>query len=565
VIAEYDVNTSFARALVDEFVRCGVTHAVVSPGSRNTPLALALARETRLRVDIVLDERSAGFRALGIGRASGRPAIVCCTSGTATANLYPAVIEAHHGHVPLLVCTADRPPELRDAGAPQTIDQTRLYAGAVRWFHDPGPPEEQPSAAAQWRTLACRAVDATCGSPRGPVHLNLPFREPLVPTGLPLLDDEGRPDGRPFVQTTRAPLVPDHATISRLADFVRAHPRGMLVAGCGARVDTETAARFARASGWPVLADPLSQLRTPPHAISTYEALLRADAFARRHRPEVVVRVGAPLTSKIANAWFDGVPHVVVDPDGAWLDPDRVAHEHLVADADLALMLVAEALGEKDEPAPWLEHWLDAEHTARVAIDQTLDALPAPIEGRLARDIAAALPAGSALVVGSSLPVRALEWCMAPRTGCEVIANRGANGIDGFVSTVGGVAIARASRPTVGLCGDLTLLHDVNGLRALDADGAAQLVVIDNDGGGIFEYLPQQALPEFEALFATPHGLDLVAVARAHGVDAIRVDGTDWSALREPGPRVIVVPVDRTASVEGHRALWHAVLTALGD
>jgi 2-succinyl-5-enolpyruvyl-6-hydroxy-3-cyclohexene-1-carboxylate synthase len=567
-MSERDATTAFASALVDEWARAGVTDAVIAPGSRSAPLALALARDDRIHVQVVLDERSAAFRALGIGLASGRPAVLLCTSGTAGANFHPAVIEASHAQVPMLVCTADRPPELRDAGAGQTIDQVHLFGRAVRWFNDPGPPTDEPDAGAVWRALASRAVAETLGRPAGPVHLNLPFREPLLPTGAPLVDAPGRADGRAWTVSRAASTPADAADVARLAALVRAHPRGLLVAGWGAGVTPATAQRFADAAGWPVLPDPLSQLRTGAGAISTYEALLRAHGFADAHRPELVVRVGAPLTSKIATAWLDPtVPQVLVDPHAGWLDPHHAAAERYATEAEPLLAAVAAELNAPAEGA-WRDDWLIAEVAARDAIDRELSTSGA-CEGAIARDVAAALPAGATLVVGSSLPVRALEWCMAPRDGLRVLANRGANGIDGFVSTVMGVAHAGRPAPTVGLCGDLCFLHDTNGL--LGATGPATFVVIDNDGGGIFCYLPPAELPEFEQLFGTPHGLDLVEVARAHGAAAERIDdlGKLAHALHPDAPaasadvRVLVVPVDRNASVARHRALWDAVAAVL--
>ena len=559
------MNSSFAAALVDEWARSGVTDAVVAPGSRSAPLALALARDERLHVQVVLDERSAAFRALGLALGRGRPVVVLCTSGTAAANFHPAVIEASQARVPLIVCTADRPPELRDTGAGQTIDQVHLFGNAVRWFCDPGPPIDDPDAGAVWRSLACRAVAESLGPPAGPVHLNLPFREPLVPTGLPFVDAPGRPEGRPWTVSSPATRMPAPADVARLAELVRAHPRGLLVAGWGADVSPTTAARFAQVAGWPVFADPISQLRIPPFAISTYEALLRAPGFAAAHRPDLVVRVGAPLTSKIATAWQDAsIPQVLVDADGQWLDPARAVAERFAVDADALLSAVADALGQDASPSGWLSEWQATELRARAALDAVLDAPGDPIEARVARDVAAALPDGATLVVASSLPVRALEWSMIPRKGLRVLANRGANGIDGFVSTVVGVAQANEPATTVGLCGDLCFLHDTNGL--LGASGSATFVVLDNDGGGIFSFLPPAELPEFEPLFATPHGLDLVEVARAHGVDAERVDdvGKLGDAIASDALRVLVIPIDRTKSVERHRALWDAVAHAIG-
>jgi 2-succinyl-5-enolpyruvyl-6-hydroxy-3-cyclohexene-1-carboxylate synthase len=566
-MTDVDVTTSFARTLVDEWARAGVTHAVVSPGSRNTPLVLALARDTRIQVDVVVDERSAAFVALGIGLRTRRPAIVCCTSGTAAANLHPAVIEAHHARVPMLVCTADRPPELRDCGAGQTIDQTHLFGGAVRWFHDPGPPSGHSGAPAQWRAIAARACITSLGPPAGPVHLNLPFREPLVPTGGPLVDAPGRADGQPWTRhhIARAQATPH--TVAGLASLVRASPKGVILAGWGSTADPEAVARFARASGWPLLADPLSHLRAGPHAVSTYEALLRAGTFAAAHRPDLVLQLGAAVTSKVTNSWLAGVPRVLVDPDHAWLDPSRATAEHVAADPTDLLDALSCALATQDVTphGEWAKQWQEAERRVRAAVDHELDACDAPIEGLVARDLASAIPDGGTLLVASSLPVRALEWCMAPRDGLQVVANRGANGIDGFVSTVAGIAKGADGEhsPVVGLCGDLCFLHDTNGLLAL-RETDARIVVIDNGGGGIFDYLPQHEVPEFGRLFVTPTGLDPVAVARAHDVDARRLDHTcGWTAIIGDGPQVVVIPVDRNASVDGHRRLWRAAATAV--
>ena len=551
-----DVTTSFATVFVDELGRSGVRHAVVAPGSRNTPLVLALARHHEIVTHVVLDERSAAFRALGIGIATGRPAVVCCTSGTAVANLHPAVFEAHHACVPLLVCTADRPPELRDWGAPQTVDQAAVFGTAVRWYHDPGPPQDLPGAPARWRALAARAVDAALAPVAGPVHLNLPFREPLVPTGAPLVDDAST---RSVTRAqTLAPEL-DGSDVQRFAARIASTERGVIVAGFGANVDPELLARCSDATGWPVVADAISNARTDACAISTYDALARVDAFTREHTPELVLRVGAPLTSKATNAWLADVPTLLVDPDHRWLDPTRAVVEHIGAAAEPTLRALVDAM-QPLPPNDWSDSWRAADARARAAIDAVLDEA-VDSEARIARDLAAAIPNEGTLVVASSVPVRALEWAMRPRQGLRVAANRGANGIDGFVSTVGGVA-AGSRGPVVGLTGDLGFLHDVNGVPGL---GDAKLVVVDNNGGAIFSYLPPRDLPEFERLFTTPHHLDLVGVARAHGVDAERVEcPEDWADLLRSGPSVVVVPLDAAAASKRHQALWDTVATVIG-
>ncbi|MGH8985110.1 MAG: 2-succinyl-5-enolpyruvyl-6-hydroxy-3-cyclohexene-1-carboxylic-acid synthase [Acidimicrobiia bacterium] len=569
-----DATTAFARALVDEWARAGVTDACVAPGSRSAPLALALAGDARIRVHVHVDERSAAFFALGTAKASGRPAVVLCTSGTAAAHFHAAVLEAHHGRTPLIACTADRPPELRDTGAGQTIDQVGLYGDAVRWQCDVGVPEDVPGAGAAWRAAAVRAVAEATGPPPGPVHLNLAFREPLVPTGAALVDAPGRPDGRPWAQVVAPRRLPDQRTVERIAATVRAHPRGVLVAGWGNGVAPATAARFAAAAGWPVLADSISGLRIGAHAVSTYDPLLRAPAFVAAHVPELVVRVGAAPTGKPLNQALlgPGVPQVAVDPDCAWLDPRHAAAEVVAVEDDALLAAVADHLEARRSPSPWLDEWLDAERAARAALDGLLDGWEEPFEGRVARDVVDAVPAGTTLLAASSMPVRDIESFARPRPGVRMLANRGVNGIDGFVSTALGVAAAeQTAGPVVALLGDLCLLHDANGLLgAVDRGLDVTFVVLDNDGGGIFSFLPQAALPEhFELLFGTPHGLDLTALAALHGLGAERVEKASAvvpaveAAIEAGGVRLVIVPTDRVTNVDRHREAWQAVERAL--
>ena len=577
-----DLNAVFARTLVDEWARAGVGMAALAPGSRSAPLALGLAGDDRIRVEVFLDERSASYFALGVAKASGRPAVVLCTSGTAAANFHPAVLEAAHSRVPLLVVTADRPPELRDTGAGQAVDQLRLYGPAVRWFAEVGTPDDRPDAGRYWRTVAARAVAAALGPPAGPVHLNLAFREPLVPTGALLELPAGRPGGAGWVVSAASRPAPRPDDVDRLATAVLAHPRGAVVAGWGADVDPAAVSRFAAAAGWPVLADPLSGVRSGPLAVSTYDAVLRS-AAADRLRPDLVVRLGAALTSKAATAWLGpSVAQVLVDPDGAWQDPQRTVAERVVADPGPLLDAVAERLPPRT-PSPWLIDWLDTEAAARAALDRLLDSWDTPFEGRVARDLVDCLPAGATLVVGSSMPVRDVEAFSRPRPGLRVLSNRGVNGIDGFVSTVLGVAAAADDHrppgpgpgpgPVVALCGDLTLLHDAGGLLGASRRGTdAVMVVVDNDGGGIFSFLPQAGLPpeHFETLFGTPQGVELAALAALHGVPARSVTtaaglGPAVTAARNAGGvQLVVVPTDRADNVARHRQAVAAVAEAVG-
>jgi 2-succinyl-5-enolpyruvyl-6-hydroxy-3-cyclohexene-1-carboxylate synthase len=572
------VSTACARTLVDELARAGLTDAVLAPGSRSAPLALALADDDRIRLHVHLDERSAAFFALGAAKASGRPVLVLCTSGTAAAHFHPAVLEADHSRVPLIVCTADRPAELRDTGAPQTTDQVHLYGGAVRFFADI-PADGDPPARAAWRPVAARVWAEAAGRPAGPVHLNVAFREPLVPLGsgspaAVAAVEPGRPDGRPWVvchPEVPAPPRPDAA--AGITGRIRAAQRGLVVAGWGAPAGVR---RTASTLGWPLLADPISGHRRAADeapVITTYEALLRVPGFAEKHRPDLVIRFGGPLTSKVATAWLDGsIPQILVDPDDAWLDPQRAAAERVGALPDLA---GGRGQGGEAAIAQWRNAWAQAEAVARRTLDAFLDGDDEPFEGRVARDVAAVCATSTgrqpALVVASSMPVRDLE-AFAGRVPERVFANRGVNGIDGLVSTVLGVAAGDGGR-AVGLLGDLAFLHDAGGLlgapgRKLDA----VFVVVDNRGGGIFSFLPQADLASdrFELLFGTPPGADVADVGAAYGIPGDRVErAADVApalkrALAAGGVRLVVVPTgDRTANVDRHRQAWAAVAEAL--
>ncbi|MBW3574745.1 MAG: 2-succinyl-5-enolpyruvyl-6-hydroxy-3-cyclohexene-1-carboxylic-acid synthase [Actinobacteria bacterium] len=560
------VQATFAATVVDEWARAGVRHAVVAPGSRSAPLALALAADDRLHVHVRLDERSAGFLALGIAKASGLPAVVLTTSGTAAVELHPAVVEASHAGVPLVVCTADRPPELQGVGAPQSIDQTHLYGRAVRWFCQPGPAES--AAAPTWRSTASRAVAEALGPPPGPVHLNVAFREPLVADAGPL--PPGRAEGAPWHRRAEV----DHPVgdgLDAVAELVGGR-RGLVVAGAGAG-DPAAVHELAAALAWPVLADPSSGARLPrPATVAAFDAVLRHRPFAEHHRPEVVVRLGAPPASRVLAEWLAGAgaTEVLVDPDRSWLDPGRGAALSVVAAPGPWCRALAAAGAVPADPA-WSQSWAGAEAAAQLAIGGALERHPGLSEPGTARVLSEALAPGSTLVVSSSMPVRDLEWYGASRTGLRVLANRGANGIDGVVSTAAGVAIATAG-PTALLVGDLAFLYDVNGLLGLAASGLdLTMVVVDNAGGGIFSLLPQAELlaPErFEQLFGTPQGVDVAAVAGAYGIPATAVGHADdlrtALAQRGGGVRALVVRTDRSANAELHRRIHAEVAASLG-
>jgi 2-succinyl-5-enolpyruvyl-6-hydroxy-3-cyclohexene-1-carboxylate synthase len=544
-----NVQATFAATLVDEWARAGVTDAAVAPGSRSTPLALALDSDKRIRVHVHVDERSAGFFAVGLGLATGRPAVVLTTSGTAAVELHPAVVEAHHAGVPVLVCTADRPPELLDVGASQAIDQVHVYGRSVRWFAHPGVPDA--AASSTWRSLASRAVSEALGAggAPGPVHLNLAFREPLVGDAGEL--PPPRPEARPWHQVARVDAEPVD-----LSERV-AGRRGIIVAGAGAP-GPSTVHGIAKALGWPVLADARSGCRVPaPTTVAAFDALLRDETFAAEQRPEIVLRLGTPLASRVLGDWMarSGADQVVANARGTWLDPDHSA---------TVLCDTVTVTRPVPAPAPWLHDWSEAERAAQDAIDAVLGAHPEPTEPGTARSLMTALPERSALVVASSMPVRDLEWYAQPRAGVRVFANRGASGIDGVVSTALGCATG-GDGPTYALVGDIAFLHDVGALLGAPGRGVdCTVVVVDNDGGGIFSLLPQAeavARARFETLFGTPHGLDLTALARAYRVPAARVDSLDAlpEALEGGGVRVAVVRTDRWANVSVHRDINAAV------
>jgi 2-succinyl-5-enolpyruvyl-6-hydroxy-3-cyclohexene-1-carboxylate synthase len=553
---------TFCATLVDEWARAGVTDAVVCPGSRSTPLAVALASDVRIAVHVHHDERSAAFIALGLGLASGRPTVVLTSSGTAAVELHPAVVEAHQSGVPLIAATADRPPELQGVAAPQTIDQIHLFGGSVRWFSDAGVPVDQSRG--MWRSLGARVVAEALGAGGrgpGPVHLNLPFRDPLVGDAGEL--PTGRADGRPWhaVAEDTGPGLDDEA-IDMLAEVLDA-VRGVVVAGRGAGGSGVHA--LAERLGWPVLADPRSGARVPARTtVAAFDALLRHPQFASDHRPEVILRLGEQPASKVLAQWLAAshAREVVVARRGAWIDPDRSAELIVVADPERVVAALAKRLaGSAASGTPWLARWARAEAAAQRAIDQAVSTFAGDTEPAVARAVMAALPEDSSLVLSSSMPVRDVEWFAAPRSGVEVHSNRGANGIDGVLSTAVGVALARRA-PTAVLIGDVALLHDTNGmLGAVSRDIDLTIVVVDNDGGGIFSFLPQatELAPEtFEQLFGTPHGVDLVALAAVHGIPEVEAVGSGT------GVRLVRVRTDRAQNVRAHDAINRAVVDALG-
>ena len=575
-----NANTALASAFAEELARGGLRHAVVSPGSRSTPLAVALWRQPEIEVTVILDERSAGFFALGAAQASGAPVALLCTSGTAAANYHPAVCEADESALPLLVLSADRPPELRGIGAGQTIDQIKLFGASVRWFCEVGTHAADDDGLLHYRSVACRALAAARGQTRpGPVHLNLPWREPLAPlpvqgavTASDPLALEGRP-GRPLTAVTRIDLEPSPFLLDEVAGHIGGAIAGVIVAG--RQLDPELReplAHLARASGFPILAEPTSQLRCGPHdrshVVSTYDQMLRDDHFARSVVPDLVLRFGEMPTSKPLRAWLaaSGADQIVIDPYGGWHEPSRRAAALLRADPTELASGWATRLEKEERPAP--EAWLAAERAAREALDSELGSGGPITEPALHLALGRAHRDGDLVYTASSMPIRDQESFL-PAGGADALflCNRGANGIDGLISA--GIGAADASgRPTTIVSGDLGLLHDLGGLAALRETAVpVRIVVIDNDGGGIFHFLPQQEAlgnGEFEALLGTPRGVSVEKAAALFDLPHRRLESlADLPDALTAGTGLIEVKPDRHTNVRTHQNLTERVQAAL--
>ena len=577
------------RAFVDELARCGLRAACTSPGSRCAPLVLSLAREPRLRCYSHVDERCAGFFALGLAKASAAPVAVTCTSGTAAAELMPAAIEAHEARVPLLLLTADRPSELRENGAGQAIDQLKLFGAAAKWFFEVETDAASPALLRWMRTLACRAYWTALEGRPGAVHLNFPLREPLV-TDAALADDAtGRPDGAPYVRRRS----PSPLGVGGLVEEIESARRGVLIAGRHERPQPlgMAAAAFCESLGWPLLADPLSGARRGAAAIAHYDALLRDEPFAQAHAPDLVIRVGDLPVSKPLRSWLaslDGVRQVVCDPEGAWQDPASVVSESLALEPVAALSEIgrprprarAGNSNASGDAAPterdWLDSWRSADELAAEAILRELagDALSEPA---VSAELGVLLPESATLFVASSMPVREIESFWPVRSDPpHVLCNRGASGIDGTVSSAFGAA-AHADGPVVLLIGDVALAHDIGGLLAARRlDLPLTIVLLDNAGGGIFDFLAVAKAKMasegdiYTRHIATPTGLDFADAARLYGLAYEHLETIPQlrSALERalsPDARATILHArtQRNSNVELHGRVWQAVSAAL--
>ena len=563
-------STTAARHFLAGAMQAGLTHVVIAPGSRSSPLAVACAHLDSLGRSIHLDERIAGFAALGQAKASGRPVGVVCTSGTAAANLLPAVAEAGQAGVPLLVITADRPPEHRGWGVGQAFDQLRLYGSQVRTF------VEMPVGASGGLDHAVRAGhravrDAVAGA--GPVHVNWPFRLPLEEP-----DDPTSPPEELAAWTETSPAPTEVAAGMR--SLLEANRRAVIVAGPDAVAPGPDRAErrdvvweFARQWAVPIVADALSGLRGAPDGVPLVDAadhLVAADAAPI---PDLLIRLGDTPTAKSIRLWWERLDcaHLLVDPRRIGHDPShRATHVAAVAPAALLAAVGSPPTSDDDWPTTWVERG----RAARRAVDETLDGWPTRTEAHIARELVGVVPEDACVVASSSMPVRDVDSYGSATRPVEVIANRGINGIDGVVSTAIGVSRAGPGRPMFVLIGDIALLHDVGGV--LDAARAGldlTIVVPNNDGGGIFSFLPiRETLDDatYRELFHTPHGTDFGFLGGHAGITHVRVcDGGLGDAIRTSGTAggvtVLELPVDTADNVAAHRSTIAAVTASIRE
>lgn len=572
-------TTLYLGAFVDELVRSGLKHMVVSPGSRSTPIAVLAAEHPDLKIWIQIDERSAAFFALGLAKSSRQPVALLCTSGTAAANYYPAIAEANLSRVPLVVLTADRPHELRGVGAPQTIDQLGMYGSHAKWFMEMPLPEAAPAMLRHARVTASRAMMTAGTAPAGVVHLNFPLREPLLPNldHPQLFADARRDNSQAYTAVAEAQAGLSEAALQQLADELSATRKGLIV--CGPHDDPRFAERviqLAELLQYPIIADPLSQLRSGAHSkrliIDSYDAFLRIDSIAEELQPDVLLRFGAMPVSKpllLYMSKHEQAKHIVVDEAG-WRDPTllvaaRVMAEPAIFCEQLAAKLGQERKGDANADSAWLKRWQLLQLSSQEVLTEAAaaEADGGLFEGSVVYQLQQLMNRHSTLFVGNSMPIRDVDsFWRTDDKGIRMMANRGANGIDGLVSTAMGVSAMQ--RGTVLLLGDLSFYHDLNGLLGAKLHGLdLTIVIVNNDGGGIFSFLPQAQLPNhFETLFGTPIGLDYEHAAKLYGGQFQRV--YSWAQFQQAfqqaqasgGLQMIELPTDRAVNVELHRSIW---------
>lgn len=575
---EHDALTKYTAAFVDELARSGTRHAVISPGSRSTPLALLLAEHPNIKIWLQVDERSAAFFALGIAKAANEPVALLCTSGTAAANYYPAVIEARLSRVPLIVLTADRPHELRDSGAPQAIDQVHLFGKYPKWFVDMALPEQTEEVIRYVRISATRAVANATHRPAGPVHINFPFREPLIPNlSASSLWDEGHDIVQPFTTVIEGHPVMTSEQLQSLGNLLSTTAKGLIVCGPLDHMNAhEDLLLLAQRLDYPILADPLSQLRTrfgegSELIIECYDAFLRVEQFVEHYKPEVIIRFGAMPVSKALTLYlnkYTGCQQIVVDEGLGWRDPTLSATQMIYSElTDLCQRLPSFIQPQHSEARQsWLSAWQQYNQLSRQIIQresqhETIN------EGQLMLETISLMEENALLFVGNSMPIRDLDTFLFTETKqITTMANRGANGIDGVVSTALGASTQ--TEQLVLVIGDLSFFHDLNGLLTAKLyDLNITIIVVNNDGGGIFSFLPQadHDIAHFEELFGTPIGVNFEQAVTMYDGEYARA--TNWKefqefythSLKSTGLHVIEVVTERKENVQIHRDLWRHV------
>lgn len=567
-----DELTLYVAAFIDELVKAGVRHTVVSPGSRSTPLAIGMAEHREMNIHLHIDERSAAFFALGMAKAERKPVALLCTSGTAVANYFPAIIEAYYSRVPLIVLTADRPHELRDVGAPQAIDQLHIFGKYVKWFVEMALPESSDEMLRYARVMAARATAVATLAPQGPVHLNFPLREPLVPAITEQTWQQVKAEAPACIEVTIGQKTLTDEQFQQLYEQLSPIEKGWIVCGDLDKPRfAEAVTKLAEALGYPILADPLSQLRSGIHAkdwiIECYDAILKDETIAQHLLPEVVIRFGAMPVSKPLSLTLKRDPsimQIVVDGGDGWREPTYMASRMVYCEEiEFCNRLVEQ--GKQRRMSEWAKLWRDVNELARKVLLRAKQE-ESLFEGKVFIELADVLPEQSLLFVGNSMPIRDADtFFMVNDKQIRVLANRGANGIDGVVSSALGASIV--AEPLVLVIGDLSFYHDLNGLLAAKLHQLnATIIVMNNNGGGIFSFLPQANYrTHFETLFGTPTNLRFEHVVRMY--DGQYYEATTWNEFREyvqqsvhnKGLHVIELCTAREENVGKHRFLWNIV------
>ncbi|WP_191560502.1 2-succinyl-5-enolpyruvyl-6-hydroxy-3-cyclohexene-1-carboxylic-acid synthase [Metabacillus idriensis] len=573
-MGESDSLTLYTASFVDELTKAGVRDAVVSPGSRSTPMAMLMAEHPEINIHVIIDERSAGFFALGMAKMQQKPVALLCTSGTAAANYFPAVVEAFYSRVPLLVLTADRPHELRDVGAPQAIDQLHLFGRYAKWFADMAIPEQTAEMLHYGRTMAARAAGKAVSAPSGPVHLNFPFREPLIPD----LDSENlwsSLNSRPRqVQVTAGSSMIAAEEVQRLSKVFTQEKKGLII--CGEIHDAEFSHAVVQLSSdlnYPILADPLSNLRTGLHdkssVIECYDAFMKDDYITEKLKPKVIIRFGAMPISKPLFQFLKrtaDIQQIVVDRQGGWREPTLMASEMIECDETWLCRQLSKTV-EIQNDRLWMEAWQNVNETSRELLTSAQDQGGELFEGNIYRELQHAIPSQCHVIAGNSMPIRDLDnYFLNTEKNITVFANRGANGIDGVVSTALGISAA-SDHPTFLVIGDLSFYHDMNGLLAAKMHKLnLTIILVNNDGGGIFSFLPQSKEEKhFETLFGTPSGLDFKHAADMY--DGTYASPANWNdfrssvaaAIDKKGLNIIEIRTNRHTRVKIHRELMNRV------